>query len=119
MTPEAQRIAIAETLGWKGPFHPENIAGMEGWWSQHRGTWWINPEGERVMASSVPDFLNDLNAMNRAEKAAFDGSEELWERYLDIELPPICENGETPTECATAAQRAEAFLRTLNLWKTE
>jgi hypothetical protein len=108
MTPEAQRIAIAEACGWQGPHHPENVAGMAGWWSQERGVWWVNPQGERVMIGSVPDYLDDLNAMHEAEKVLTDEQKHEYEEWLSHEYY-------FPTMTA-AAQRAEAFLRTLNLW---
>ena len=60
-----------------------------------------------------PDYLNDLNAMHEAEKTLDDSSLGLVS-YHNI-LASICK---THRDCvrATAAQRAEAFLRTLSLW---
>ena len=60
----------------------------------------------------LPDYLNDLNAMHEAERRleAEDNHaygcycSELYEKYGD-------------TVSLTAAQRAEDFLKTLNLWK--
>ncbi len=51
-------------------------------------------------------YFNDLNAMHEAEKVLI-GEQEA--EYADS----LCGNGSV---FATAAQRAEAFLRTLNLW---
>jgi hypothetical protein len=59
----------------------------------------------------VPNYLNDLNAMHEAEKV-IRGDHDLWGRYLVF-------LSQSAPECrvfSTAAQRAEAFLRTLNLW---
>jgi hypothetical protein len=87
MTPEAQRIAIAGACGLTG-------------WRESR---------------ALPDYLNDLNAMHEAVETLrnLPGSE--WFDFQQI-LKEEC--GST-MNCiqATAAQRAEAFLRTLNLWK--
>ena len=62
----------------------------------------------------LPDYLNDLNAMHDAEiqLEAEDNHaygcycSELYEKYGN-------------TVSLAAAQRAEAFLRTLNLWTNE
>lgn len=100
MTPEAQRIAIAEACGWQR--HPKD-------------KWIVIPPNSPHSVQplhTLPDYLSDLNAMHAAEKAAFDGSQILWQRYLDDVLPTVVAE-RNAVECATAAQRAEAFLRTL------
>lgn len=63
-----------------------------------------------------PDYLNDLNAMHEAEKVL--GEPKCYE-YVDY-LPSHYQ-GRTNFALAhaTAAQRAEAFLRTLNLWEAQ
>ena len=53
----------------------------------------------------IPDYLNDLNAMHEAEQT-LDGNQRL--PYLVL-LQGHC--------FPTAAQRAEAFLRTIGKWK--
>ena len=58
----------------------------------------------RIPYLNMPDYLNDLNAMHEAEKVLNDHQ---WDDY-------ICQLGHAMG--ATAAQRAEAFLKTLNLW---
>jgi hypothetical protein len=66
----------------------------------------------------VPRFSQDLNAMHEAEKLLTD---EQWFRYR-AELWNITPRSFALPDCeratihATARQRAEAFLRTLNLW---
>lgn len=100
MTPEAQRIAIAEACGWTDVSreHPESsiIVGLK----PNKGIRW-----------GIPDYLNDLNAMHEAEKTLSD-LRHVWDRYCDL-------LGGSLYHCAhaTAAQRAEAFLRTLSLWQ--
>ncbi len=122
MKPEAQRIAIAEACGWKGPYHPDNLASMEGWWSKHRGVWWLRPSGERVMLSDVPDYLNDLNAMHEAEKVLTMEQQSDCGEHL-LALVPYNGGGVYrdifKAAHATAAQRAEAFLRTLGKWEDD
>jgi hypothetical protein len=124
MKPEEQRIAIAEACGWQGPHHPKNVEGMAGWWSQEHGVWWVNPEGKRVMVSSVPDYLNSLDAMHEAEKVL---TGTLRQNLYQSEIAEICWADESRSNnqvvfnqlTATATQRAEAFLRALNLWSDE
>ena len=67
--------------------------------------------------SELPDYLNDLNAMYEAEKAlsrqdkreyAFQINGGCYTSGLDDTFNIVH---------ATAAQRAEAFLKTLDLWK--
>jgi hypothetical protein len=115
MTPEAQRLAIAEACGW--------TCDKSGGWSK-----WTYPTLPTSNTSSgLPDYLNDLNAMHEAEKVLLtklipdmDGpsaSKPSYERILhDIVCVDKPSHWSRLTTCATAAQRAEAFLRTLKLW---
>lgn len=129
MTPEKQRIKIAEACGWKGPHHPDNVKSMDGWWSQTRGTWWINPQGQRVMISDVPNYLNDLNAMHEAESVCIGTIHAKKHGQMLQEVTGWHCVGIVPDHArdlthlsklsrATAAQRAESFLKTLNLWES-
>ena len=104
MKPEQQRIAIAEACGWA------NIRwnGVRYNWVGHR------PETARD-DYALPDYLNNLNAMHEAEKTM--GDAQLWVEYQSY-LSDAMEHVGWLYH-ATAAQRAEAFLRTLNLWKSE
>lgn len=61
-----------------------------------------------------PDYARDLNAMAGAEKT-LTGSQKTQYIYR---LQTLCGGQQFGDNYfATAAQRAEAFLRTLNLWK--
>ena len=129
MSPEAQRIAIAEECGWKHQPGEEPTYG-----GTFRRTGWISPKGKfhhaghwkKKTGDGLPDYLNDLNAMHEAEKVLFNnGDGEHWEDYMRNLRKVTLRDGR---ECgglderlilATAAQRAEAFLRTLGLWKEE
>ncbi len=105
MTPESQRIAIAESCGWKRPPpHPSLKDDPNYVWSDQ--------------GSILPDYLNDLNAMHEAEKVLnrFEQRDGYWQH-----LSVITERGRTAPiyyllATATASQRAEAFLKTLGLW---
>ena len=107
MNEEQQRIAIAEACGWK----PDK-----------RGLGWLNPHG---YYAPEPDYLNDLNAMHEAEKVLY-GNPKLPKKYTQqIKNAIRREAGVTKAQMdfdvcitATAAQRAEAFLRTIGKWTT-
>jgi hypothetical protein len=95
MKPEQQQIAIAEACGLNHP--PAGI----------QGACWV-----------YPDYLNDLNAMHEAEKVLT--SEQYADDFIYHLGCVFNDNGLciiAKAVHATAAQRAEAFLRTLNLWK--
>lgn len=101
MTPEAQRIAIAEACGFTSD------------------SWCLTPNGW-LFADTVPDYLNDLNAMHEAEGVLGPKWVSYCEQLLKIAEP----EPRTLEVChywnllhATSAQRAEAFLRTVGKWK--
>lgn len=91
-----------------GPYHPENIKGMDGWRSQHRGIWWVTPDKYRVLIRDVPNYLNDLNAIHAAiATLPFDHQITVAE-LLTGDLVEVMQ--------ATAAQLSEAFIKTINKW---
>ena len=113
MTTNEKRIKIAEACGWykiyKGP-EPDNR--------------WMQPDGlHYATLDDVPDYFNDLNACHQMEKfltfSVIDGVTELQSVYIsalwkvmgkpDARMIAVLAH-------ATAAQRAEAFGKTLNLW---
>jgi len=102
MKPEAQRIAIAEACGWEHIIsHPDGTTGKC---------------PIRKVFYHLPNYLNDLNAMHEAEKHLLKNDALLWHRYaayLDSDYV-----NQPYTVGATAAQRAEAFLRTINKRET-
>jgi hypothetical protein len=99
MTPEAQRIAIAEACGWKP--HADG----RGYHQGEHSIW--------KSSKPLPDYLTDLNAMHEAEKY-FKDDEAAWHGYKFWLLGNI--EPHRHEIHATAAQRAEAFLRTLGKW---
>lgn len=62
--------------------------------------------------SRLPDYLTDLNAMHEAEKVL---TGHQWTDYANVltDIGPCSRRGMIH---ATAAQRAEAFLRTVGKW---
>jgi len=111
MNPEQQRIAIAEACGWK---HGETTETAYGASYPLKG--WRGPNSERFGHGQFPpDYLNDLNAMHEAQKVFTAEQHKRYLRHLaGITLASDCLDEAVD---ATAAQRAEAFLRTLGLWK--
>jgi len=100
MKPKEQRIAIAEACGWT------------------KGYDWSRSDGIGVL----PDYLNDLNAMHEAEKTLDDDQDLEYSECLE---PVVKARWGANNSCdmqrlrsATAAQRAEAFLRAINKWTT-
>lgn len=109
MKPEAQRIAIAEACGWTD-VRRENVHEFGGL----RGN---KPNDVRMI---VPSFCRSLDAMHEAEKKL---SATQLKKYHGVLVADVigwdAYGNEHIAIHATAAQRAEAFLRTLNLWKDE
>jgi hypothetical protein len=124
MNSDKQRIAIAEYCGWKdvrGVTHlgipPENGM-LFPYPEHHEEDWRLKP------FHGIPDYLNDLNAMHEAEKMLYNDknqSERYAEFLLDVlEVPsPFIGTARCAflTNHATAAQRAEAFLKTIGKWE--
>ena len=100
MTPEQQRIAIAEACGWK---RDDSLFTRSQGWRGPQGQWY---------SPLPPDYRNDLNAMHEAEKM-FRAA--IYCRYIS----ELCDLAIKDNNCmymATAAQRAEAFLRATGKW---
>ena len=99
MTAEQQRIAIAEACGTMK-------------WGYGLPT--------KCIAFNVPDYLNDLNAMHEAVKTL---PQNLMPRYFaclcNVVSGSLSLYGYSKATEATAAQRAEAFLKTIGKWVTE
>ena len=123
MTPEAQRIAIAEACGWKD-ISPCDTKRFDGTKSHvdYLGT----PPPPRAARRWLPDYLNDLNAMHTVEMAC---ANQLGDSYAKWIRWAIHRDAQLETKnqvlrvatwrnyCANAAQRAEAFLRTIGKWE--
>ena len=105
MKPEQQRIAIAEACGLT------NVAPMIVKNVKH--------EGDDITVGIwsddgwVPQYLNDLNAMHDAEKTLTDKAHEEFR----LNLYDLIRDDSRLIVSSTAAQRAEAFLRTIGKWE--
>ena len=98
MTEQQINTAIAEACGWScKPM--QSIA---------------KPSG--ALATEVPNYCHDLNAMQEAEAMLFSRND--WSSCrFDEELGKLT-HGSWQWH-ATARQRAEAFLRTIGKWRDE
>jgi hypothetical protein len=116
MTEEQQRIAIAEACGWQ--FIPEYYHGKD----DPPEFTTVTPDG-RHLCGYYPDYLNDLNAMHEAEKLLTEDQISNYGSFLkgkDNETVSLYapEHREiAKVAMATAAQRAEAFLKTIGKWE--
>ena len=111
---EEQSVAIAEACGWT--LHEYGDGGMFGWrapGNKFRKSWWRPYYNE----SELPDYVNDLNAMHQAERS-LGVRHEIFQRHLVkiVDRDSRISGFPTHYSSATAAQRAEAFLRTMDLW---
>lgn len=117
MKPEEQRIAIAKACGWQ--FIPAYYNGED----QPPEFTTVTPDGKHL-CGYYPDYLNSLDAMHEAEEVLATAAHQ--NRYYSEIADITWSNLETGYRqvvfnqlTATAAQRAEAFLKTLSLWKDD
>ena len=118
MTPERQRVVIAEACGWVQQPHPTTGE-----------LTWIEPKGFYGMENPLPDYLNDLNACHAMEKVLSVQQRSKFKSLLVVltfkSLKETMIEGRFYTLedalidafFAIAAQRSEAFLRTICKWE--
>lgn len=116
MTEEEQRIAIAEAYGWS--WHNRSPR-----YGRQSVKSWYYKNTNRVVFNDgdLPDYLNDLNAIHDAEKVLTSLVQQQTyisrlRQLTDPQSPDAYSQGFL-TAHATAAQRAEALLRTIGKWK--
>jgi len=111
MKPEQQNVAIAEACGLNEPTFRNWKEDGDG------GGAMYYPEDNL----ELPDYPNDLNAMHEAEKSLT--KDERWHYVKDLLSVVgggnLDDYGDLPIKAitATAAQKAEAFLKAKKLWK--
>jgi len=106
MTPEQQRIAIAEACGWT--LDLKSAIRVDGYRIEK---WGKRPH------EALPDYLNDLNAMHEAEKSLWKRNDWSVCKYQETLQTQAMATASWPWH-STASQRAEAFLRTIDKWTT-
>jgi hypothetical protein len=107
MNEEKQRIAIAEACGITEIVRKNR--------HEYGGLIGRFPDGE---VRIIPSYCRDLNAMREARKILTPMQKATYARILTS----TTWDSEQPTYCAmdaTAAQEAEAFLRTIERWEEE
>lgn len=124
MKSEAQRIAIAEACGWT---RIDPKSGLD--W-EPRG---LPPNQTHGALKDLPDYTEDLNACHEMEKVLTEERRNGYalrlydltngfkpDHYEEDPYNPICFEasmiGVGLMVSANAAQRAEAFLRTIGKW---
>lgn len=114
MTDEQINAAIAEACGFIGweEFQPNKNGPKFRFWDYPKD--WNGPRCEPW----VPKFCTDLNAMHEAEKVLTKEQVREYQCYMyDMACEIHTTYGRWMPYSATARYRAEAFLRTLGLWK--
>lgn len=129
LSQEEKRVKIAEALGAR--IKSKKFAygtGIGYQWQWRDGTPCAHPGGgfygwgwnQEASTSELPSYFSDLNAIHAAEKAGL-----VTERQIETYLEALTDGcgGDTPIGVASftayfasAAQRAEAFGKTLGLW---
>jgi hypothetical protein len=110
LTPSEQISKVAELCGWES--FPLS-AGCPNYWKRGKD--------ERINWRDLPDYINDLNAMHEAERVLTE--EQSWQQSCLIVnyhvapagFPLFSRSEVLLLARATAAQRAEAFVLTLEL----
>lgn len=114
LTRDQKLIMVAECAGWeRGPKEDIRIAGF-GIIAAKNKCW--HPKNEKeCWQDNPPDFLNDLNAMHKAEKLLSPEQVTEYNHYLFSNGPDNPDNGSADEMIwhATAEQRAEAFILTM------
>lgn len=100
MSEQEQRIAIAEAC---------DIVFKNPWGSVYKT--------RKGVSIECPDYCNDLNEMHEAEKVLFGEIASTYAEWLSKTTGAEW-SVDKKFFCATASQRAEAFLRTVGKWTT-
>jgi len=110
MTSDAQRIAIHVALGRCRAKDVHNVTG--------RGLVYCVITERGTEEREVPIYDRDLNAVHDAEKVQDDAQQEEFLLHLGKCVDPGLDDLQHDWNVvhASAAQRCEAFLKTLNLW---
>jgi hypothetical protein len=138
MSPEEQRIKIAEACGWKNCRYDTGTVNMPPKGEPdddfnrdveehktHKPYCGFPVDPHREV---LPDYLNDLNSAHEMEKVLSSEGDKYKYSAILFEMTGGSTGPDGEDEgsqmkfhlChATAAQRCEAFLKTLGLWKDE
>jgi len=116
MTPEEQITAIALAIGYT---YEDRVMLYDG--EEIKFRLWRTPNGGGMARSWPPNYPKDLNAMHTAWLKLSPSEKERFESELYSIVIGEAEYNRNDDAGwitnATAEQRAEAFLKTLNLWE--
>lgn len=112
MTPERQNTVIAEACGWTLELITEKQASYYGILDSELV--WFPPDNREWDSLECPDYCGSLDAIYEPVMAL--EPEIRWRRFYR-NLCDAC--GGVDVENATAAQRAEAYLKTIDKWEGE
>jgi hypothetical protein len=118
MTKEQKRIKIAEACGLQVidvPFIPSQTKSAGCVFTDAARTAWRKCFPNSCGVHGIPDYFNDLNAMHEAEKTLRPRQRDEYNENLETLVGPQDGWQSLYMWHATAAQRAESFLKTLNL----
>jgi hypothetical protein len=104
MTDEQIDAAIAKSCGWT-EIDGLSAKGLMG-----------KPPKKLCSFNYLPNYCTDLNAMHEAEKVILPKFSHFYANKLALITGVDCSD-DPCFFCATARQRAEAFLRTLGKWE--
>jgi hypothetical protein len=107
MNPLEKNTAIALALGYT---YDDRVMLYDG--EEIKFRLWRTPSGGGMERSGPPNYSGDLNAMHEAEETLIKDDPHAYGCYSSN----LYEDYENFIHL-TAAQRAEAFLKTLNLWQ--
>ena len=107
MSPKAQRIAIAMSLGWD---EESARRGFETTVREQDGYTYSQ------ISTKLPDYLNDLNSCREFEIWLLKNHPDLRAVYRRILIE--CVGSDGLYWMSTAPQRCEAFLKTIGKWVT-
>jgi hypothetical protein len=105
MTMGQRRIKVAKLAGWE--------TNGKYWWNLELDK--TRPYNDDGIRTEVPDYLNDLNAMHEAEKLLSQNDHDRIGDYTgNLTVAMGAYNASWMWTFATAAQRAEAFVLTMD-----
>lgn len=126
MTPERQNLKIAEAcevqvIYWKAKYDNHGRPDFSVFDTREEAENWPFKElgvESFINFAKIPNYTGDLNAMHEAEKVLRTPSGDVSDAIALDRMHKYAELLGYAID-ATASQRAEAFLRVLNLWEDE
>lgn len=116
MNPEKQRVKIAEACGWKY-ITPSLLCGYAPWRRQYEAK--DIPTDGSLPFDTLPDYPNDLDELHGVERMLLASQQDQYLKWLEHLFRSELDDNNFYLVHATAKQRCEAILRTLNLWEQE